>query len=61
MTVREYTYGNAIIAIYRPELSEKELKRREERLLIALEQYGKEVKENEKNGNTNKSRNFRSK
>ena len=53
MTVREYTYGNAIIVIYRPELSDKERKKREERLLIALEQYGKEVKENENNGNTN--------
>ena len=59
MTVREYTYGNAIIAVYRPELSDKERKKREEKILIALQQYGKEVKENKKNGNINQSRDFR--
>jgi hypothetical protein len=48
MTVmREYTYGNALIAIYRPELTEQELKKVEDRILIGMQQIGKELKENE--------------
>ena len=47
MNVKEYEHGNAIIAIYRPELSEKERKKIEERILINLQQIGKELKENE--------------
>ena len=47
MVVREYTYGNATIVIYRPELSDKELKKQEEKILISLQQIGKELKENE--------------
>lgn len=46
MIVREYTYGNAIITVYRPQLSEKELRKQEERILISLQQIGKELKEN---------------
>lgn len=37
----EYKIGNAIVCITRPELSEKERTRRENRILVALEQYGK--------------------
>lgn len=47
MEVREYTYGNATIVIYRPELTGKELKKAEERILVSLQQIGKELKENE--------------
>lgn len=47
MIVKEYTYGNATIVVYRPELSEKERKKQEERILISLQQIGKELKENE--------------
>ena len=47
MVVREYTYGNAIITVYRPELSERELKKIEEQILISLQHIGKELKENE--------------
>lgn len=46
MVMREYTYGNATIVIYRPELSEKERKKQEECILISLQQIGKELKEN---------------
>ena len=54
MIVRDYTYGNAIITVYRPELSEKELKKIEEHIIISLQQIGKEMKENQ-NGNSSKS------
>ena len=47
MIVRDYTYGNAIITVYRPELSEKELKKIEELISISLQHIGKELKENE--------------
>ena len=47
MIVRDYTYGNAIITVYRPELSEKELKKIEEQISISLQHIGKELKENE--------------
>ena len=47
MVVKEYQYGNATIIVTRPELSDKELKKQEERILIALQQYGKEIKEQE--------------
>ena len=47
MIVREYTYGNAMITVYRPELTDKDLKKQEQNILIALQQIGKELKENE--------------
>lgn len=47
MIIKEYTYGNATIVIYRPELSDKDLKKQEQNILIALQQIGKELKENE--------------
>lgn len=47
MVVRDYKYGNAIITVYRPELTEKELKKAEDQILISLQQIGKELKENE--------------
>ena len=56
--VREYIYGNAIITVYRPELTEEELKRVEKQTLISLQQIGKELEENQ-NGNSSKSTNFR--
>ena len=58
MTVREYTYGNASIVVYRPDLSKEELGRVERQILIGLQQIGKEMKENQ-NGNSRKSGNFR--
>ena len=47
MIIKEYMYGNATIVIYRPELSDKDLKKQEQNILIALQQIGKELKENE--------------
>lgn len=47
MVVREYTYGNATVVVYRPELTEKELKKVEGQILISMQQIGKELKENE--------------
>lgn len=41
--VNEYRHGNAIIYVYRPELTEEERAKRERNLLSALEQYGKAV------------------
>lgn len=54
MIVREYIHGNAIITVYRPELTEKERKKIEGQILISLQQIGKEMKENQ-NGNGSKS------
>jgi hypothetical protein len=47
MIVREYTYGNAVITVYRPELTEYKLKEVEKQIVISLQQIGKELKENE--------------
>ena len=47
MLVKEYTYGNATILVYRPNISDKELKRVEDKILIGLQQIGKELKEDE--------------
>lgn len=52
MIIREYRYGNAIIKITRPELSDKEAKEKEKRLLIELQIFGKAMEEN-KYGNGN--------
>ena len=48
MIIKEYQYGNVTITTYRPELSDEENKKQEEQLLIALQQFGKEMKENTK-------------
>ena len=45
MDVKEYQYGNAIIKIYRPELTKKERNEQEKKILIALQQVGKAMKE----------------
>lgn len=47
MIIKEYTYGNATIVVYRPELSDKDHKKQEQNILISLQQIGKELKENE--------------
>ena len=56
--VREYIYGNAIITVYRPELTEEEHRKIEKQILVGLQQIGKELEENQ-NGNSSKSANFR--
>ena len=45
MAVKEYQYKNAIIKIKRPELSDTERERREKQIVIALQQFGKEMVE----------------
>ena len=55
--IREYAYGNAIITVYRPELTKEELKKVEKQVIVGLQQIGKELKENQ-NGNSSKSANF---
>lgn len=57
MEVKEYTYGQASIFVYRPKLSDKELDIRQNVIKTALQQIGKEIQ----NGNSNQSRNFREK
>ena len=58
MSTREYAYGNSIVVVYRPELTDREYERVEKQILIGLQQIGKEMKENQ-NGNSSKSGNFR--
>lgn len=43
MQVKEYVIGNAIVVVTRPELTEAERKKREDRILTALQQYGKAI------------------
>lgn len=57
MEVKEYTYGQASIFVYRPKLSDKETELRNTIIRSALQQIGKEIQ----NGNSNQSRNFREK
>ena len=45
MVTHEYRHGNAIIKVYRPDLSEKELEKRKETILIALQQVGKAMED----------------
>lgn len=45
MKVNEYAYGNAIIKVYRPDLSKEEIKKREQTILIALQQVGKAMED----------------
>lgn len=47
MTTREFEYGNAIIVVHRPDLSDKEQQKLENQILLAIQQIGKEMKENE--------------
>lgn len=60
MGAREYRYGNTIIRVSRPELTENERIICEKNISIALQIMGKAMKEKE-NGNSNKSRNFKKK
>lgn len=53
MAVTQYTFGNAIIEVHRPELTAEERARREAQILIALQQYGKAMVEAEKNHHKN--------
>lgn len=45
MEVHEYRHGNAIIKVYRPDISDKELKKREETILVVLQQVGKAMED----------------
>lgn len=42
MIVTRYTHGNAEIVVYRPVLDEKERKKREDVIIRALTEYGKD-------------------
>ena len=42
MIVTRYTHGNAEIVVYRPVLDEKERKKRENEIVRALTEFGKE-------------------
>lgn len=41
MNTKQYTYGNAIIIVRRPELTETEQAKQERHIEIALQQFGK--------------------
>lgn len=43
--MKEYVRGNAIIKVYRPDLSKEERKKREQTILIALQQVGKAMED----------------
>lgn len=45
MTTREYTIGNCIVCVTRPELSEAERTKRERQIQIALQQFGRAMQE----------------
>ena len=45
MTTREYTIGNCVVCVTRPELSEAERVKRERQIQIALQQYGRAMQE----------------
>lgn len=45
MTTHEYHYGNAIIMVHRPDLTEKELAVRASVVLAALQQVGKAMED----------------
>lgn len=42
MIVTRYTHGNAEIVVYRPVLDEKESKKRENEIIRALTEFGKD-------------------
>lgn len=45
MTTREYTIGNCIVCVTRPELSEAERAKRERQIQIALQQFGRAMQD----------------
>lgn len=45
MKVTEYIVGNAIVIVSRPILTEKEQQKSENKILNALQQYGKAITE----------------
>ena len=47
MKTKKLTYGNAIIFVHRPELTEAEKAKREKHIEIALQQFGKAMQEQE--------------
>lgn len=57
--ITEYQRGNATIVVYRPELTPEEAEIEKRRVLVALQQFGKEMKEYEKHGDNDKSRTSR--
>lgn len=61
MNTKEYTYGNALIRIHRPNLTNDERARVEQHMQNTLNLYGRliiDAKE-KNNGNKNTSRDFR--
>lgn len=48
MNTKKYTYGNAIIVVHRPELTEAEQAKQERHIEIALQQFGKAMQETER-------------
>ena len=44
----EYRIGNAIVVVHRPELTEEERAKREAKVLLALQQFGKAMVDAEK-------------
>lgn len=42
--MNEYQRGNVIVCVSRPALTDEERKKREDKILSALQQYGKENK-----------------
>ena len=43
MDIHEYNYGNVVIKVYRPELTDTERKKRERQIESALSVFGKET------------------
>ena len=46
--MNQITYGNAIIVVHRPELSESEQAKCEKHISIALQQFGRAVQDAER-------------
>ena len=59
MITREHKYRNATVIVHRPELSDRDREAQEKRVIIALQQFGKEMVRKNDNGNDDKSRNFK--
>ena len=45
MTTNVYQHGNAVIKVYRPSLGQEEQDKQEKKILIAMQQFGKEMEE----------------
>ena len=43
MITREHKYRNATVIVHRPELSDRDREAQEKRVIIALQQFGKEM------------------